>query len=239
MLLLLPSLFVLLTYFVIALNPNFGPGIDFSSAMNGLQVFYFISLALIYPLLIAFYSYTLWRIEYSQNGITKLMTLPYKRYQIGLGKWLNMVICIILSALLALVTWSIVVYGVDLQLEEKGVRGIEYFLRNGWRFFLIKVIFTSITIGTIHFFLTFIVKNLITTLMIAFVAAMLGFPMLTGDYIDYYPYGTLLASTLSPKLLTNTLKMVWGVGEWINLGYTALFLLLSLFIIHTNRFKQN
>lgn len=238
MLLLLPALFIFLATLLFSSSNNVMSG-DLPDLIIMFQTVTFICLALLYPILIAFYSFTVWRLEYSQNAITKLMTLPYSRYQIGIGKWITMVCLILLSSLVALLVWLISIYIIRNHMDPEATRSLSYHITNAWHFFIYKVFITGVTIGTIHYFLTFFVKGLITTLLIAVVGTLVGLFMLNSDYIDFYPYGTLFNSSISLKLATNTLRIEWGMSEWVNIAYTMLFLFLSLFAIDTNRFKQS
>ena len=238
MLLILPALFIFLATLLFSSSNHVVSG-NLPDQIVVFQTITFICLALLYPILIAFYSFTVWRLEYSQNAITKLMTLPYSRYEIGIGKWVTMVCLILFSSLLAFGAWACAIKIISSFMEFEVTRSLSYYLTNAWHFFMYKVFIAGVTIGTIHYFLTFFVKGLITTLLIAVVATFVGLFTLNSKVIDFYPYATLFNSSISFKLVTNTLRIEWGASEWINIGYTLLFLSLSLFAINTNRFKQS
>jgi hypothetical protein len=190
---------------------------------NGILGSYsFLLFSMLYPLIIAIFSQSVYDVEYRNNCFTQLFTLPVKRSKLFFAKILYMVEILFISLSLAYAIFLILGYIFSYIQPQLGFQ--DYDVRMAVFVFFGKCFWGALAIAFIQFFFSLLFKKMIFPIGIACCFMMLSLIIYQWRYIDFIPYITM---SKAYEDFGDEIIMLIKKPECINIVYIMFFLALS------------
>ncbi|HJD92283.1 ABC transporter permease [Bacteroides coprosuis] len=191
-----------------------------------------------YPIVVALFCYSLCDMEYKNNSIKQLFSLPISKAKIYFTKIIFMFIALLTSLLLAYGGFFLAGYLLGHLAPSYGFQDFNYLVfKQVTKFFIVSGVGFS-AIMMIQYFLSLIFKNFIIPVAIGGFGVIFGMIVKIWDYLDYVPHATAINTFFG--MMDDPLAMtLWGKASTINACYILAFGFLS-FLFFTRRLgKRN
>lgn len=185
----------------------------------GRYIFSFYSF--LYPLVIAIFCYSYCDVEYKQNNIKQLFTLPIIKFKIYLAKAVLIIEVILISVLIAYFLFMLSGYIMSHIMPEYNFQNYDNRLIIATFFF--KVFTASVAIAFVQFFLSLIFKNFTIPVGVACFSVIFILIAYRWKYIDFIPYSAIYKGTSA--FFQGSTELITKV-EIINLAYIIIFVFL-------------
>lgn len=187
------------------------------------QRYMFAFYALLYPIVISIFCFSLLDIEYRNDYLKKMFTLPIRSSSVFGGKILYVVMTVFVSSLIT----YLLMLGSAFILEKKvpgysfssydyGINNFIYFMR---------LFIATLSISSLHLWLSTVFRTFAIPIGIAGLGAIVTLISQKWDYVEFIPYFSVFDMQ---NKYTSGNNDLFGKVELINLVYIIIFLFLTL-----------